>query len=103
MISSLYSRNSLRDSPVSRLFQINSNSSKKSLENQNEISISFLSDFSEAPAINNNRNSNIRKTLNNAASNINIDKENMSTKEYENGLYQGQLVNEQREGKGIIL
>ena len=70
------------------------------MENQNEISIGFLSDFSEAPAINNNRNSNIRKTLNNAAPNINID--NISTKEYENGLYQGQLVNDQREGKGIM-
>ena len=106
-IPSLYSRNSIHDSIISRLSPINSsNSSKKSvLDNPNERSGGLLSDFSEAPLINDNRNSNkrssnIRKTLNNAAPNINLD--NMSTKEYENGLYQGELVDDKREGKGIM-
>jgi hypothetical protein len=105
--TSLYSSISMRDSPLSRQSNINSNSSQK-VDNQYDINIARLriSDFSEAPAINNNnRNSNIINALNNAnnaAPNLNLALNNLSTKEYDNGLYKGQLVDNKREGKGIM-
>ena len=93
---SINSSNSYLDSALSNINQQKSSSSKK-LDNQNEINPGFLSDFSDAPAMNNNRLSLLNN--NNVAPNIN---NNLPSKEYENGLYQGELVNDKREGKGVM-
>ncbi len=104
--ASLNSSISIRDSAISNQSILHNNNSSPKVDNQYDINIARLriSDFSDAPAIN-NRNSNIRNTLknaNNAAPNLSLDLSNLPTKEYENGIYQGQLVDNKREGKGIM-
>ena len=103
--SSISSVNSFNDSEVAHLSMINSNISKKSfLENQNDINIGMLSDFSEAPVINNRKSRKSTKMIRTSTKSNNAapDLRNIITKEYENGLYQGEMKNNKREGKGMM-
>ena len=104
MASSISSVNSFNDSDVPHLSIINSNLSRQSrIDNNNDINIGMLSDFSEAPVINNRRSrkGSLRRSSiksNNAAPDV----RNIITKEYENGLYQGEMKNDKREGRGMM-
>ena len=71
MVSSISSVNSFNDSEVPHLSMINSNISKKSFfENPNDINIGMLSDFSEAPVINNRKSRKSTKIIRNSTKSL---------------------------------
>ena len=100
--SSISSVNSFYDSDVNRLSIINSNASQKSLlNNNNDMNLEVLSDFSEAPVINKRKScKSILLRNSNKSNNAAPDLRNIITKEYENGLYQGEMKDNKREGRG---
>ena len=103
--SSISSVNSFYESDLARLSMINSNISKKSnKENQNDMNIGMLSDFSEAPVINNRKSRRKSSKLRNSNKSTDAapDLKNIITKEYDNGLYQGEMQNGKREGRGMM-
>ena len=103
--SSISSVNSFYESDVARLSMINSNISKKStIDNQADMNVGMLSDFSEAPVINNRKSRRKSSKLRNSNKSTDAapDLKNIITKEYENGLYQGEMQNGKREGRGMM-